>query len=73
MHQLNLDILEIREVLLIIGSRKTVPYAGPVQIYFKNRTGITGALVLGQQVLFGVIPMEDMDLVAIEFEVTLPE
>lgn len=63
MHQLKLDVLETREVLLADGSRKSVPYAGPIQIRFKNRTGFTGALVLGNQVLFGVIPMEDMDLV----------
>ena len=40
-------------------------YVGPVEIRFKNRTGFTGALVMGDQVLFGAIPMEDMDLVVI--------
>jgi hypothetical protein len=34
-----------------------------VQLWFKNRTGFTGALVMGDQVLLGAIPMEDMDLV----------
>jgi outer membrane receptor protein involved in Fe transport len=37
----------------------------PIQIQFKNRTGFAGALVMGDQVLFGVIPMVDMDLVVI--------
>ena len=63
MHQLRLDVLDEREITLADGSRRTVPYAGPIQMRFANRTGLTGALVLGEQVLFGVIPMEDMDLV----------
>ena len=42
-----------------------VPYVGPVEIHFKNRVGFAGALVMGDQVLFGAIPMEDMDLVLI--------
>ena len=45
------------------GSKRFLPYVGPVEIKFKNRTGFTGALVVGDQVLFGAIPMEDMDLV----------
>jgi hypothetical protein len=42
-----------------------VPYAGPIQIHFKNRIGFVGALVMGDQVLVGAIPMEDMDLVIV--------
>ena len=61
--QLQLDTLENRETVLADGSVRSVPYAGPVKIQFKNRTGFTGALVMGDQVLFGAIPMEDMDLV----------
>lgn len=64
-HQLRLEPLETREVTLADGSRRVVPYVGPVQIRFKNRVGFTGALVMGDQVLFGVIPMEDMDLVVV--------
>ncbi|MGD2130999.1 MAG: clan AA aspartic protease [Lysobacterales bacterium] len=64
-HQLGLEVLEQREITLADGSRRMVPYVGPVQIRFKNRAGFTGALVMGDQVLFGVIPMEDMDLVVI--------
>jgi hypothetical protein len=40
-----------------------VPYVGPVQIRFQSRTCFTGALVLGDTVLMGAVPMEDMDLV----------
>jgi len=64
-HQLELDVLDEREITLADGSRRKVPYAGPILIRFRNRTGLTGALVMGDQVLFGVIPMEDMDLVVI--------
>jgi hypothetical protein len=42
-----------------------VPYVGPIETRFKNRVGLGGALVLGDQVLLGAIPMEDMDLVVI--------
>ena len=38
---------------------------GPVELLFKNRVGFAGALVLGNEVLLGAIPMEDMDLVLI--------
>ena len=61
--QLKLQEIDKKEVTLADGSKKLVPYAGPVQIRFKNRVGFTGALVLGDQVLFGAIPMEDLDLV----------
>ncbi len=62
-HQLGLEVLEHREVMLADGTIHSVPYVGPIQIRFKNRTGFGGALVMGPQVLFGAIPMEDMDLV----------
>ena len=61
--QLKLDPHENREVTLADGSRKSYPYVGPLVLRFKNRTGFVGALVLGDQVLLGAIPMEDMDLV----------
>ena len=64
-HQLNLDVLDEREITLADGSRRKVPYVGPLQLRFANRTGLCGALVLGDEVLFGVVPMEDMDLVVI--------
>ena len=57
--QLNLEPLEHREVKLADGSRKSYPYVGPIVLRFKNRTGFVGALVLGDEVLLGAIPMED--------------
>ena len=63
--QLRLEPIEDEEVTLADGSKRFVPYVGPIEIKFKNRTGFAGALVLGQQVLLGAIPMEDMDLIVI--------
>ena len=44
------------------GTVKLCPYVGPIRIRFANRMCLTGALVLGDDVLLGAIPMEDMDL-----------
>lgn len=63
--QLELENTSEKEITLADGSKKMVPYCGPVEIRFKNRTGFTGAIVMGDQVLLGSIPMEDMDLVVI--------
>jgi clan AA aspartic protease len=61
--QLSLDEVEKREVTTADGKKHLVPYVGPTIIKFDGRTCITGALVLGDSVLLGAIPMEDMDLV----------
>ncbi len=63
--QLKLEPASNKEVTLADGSRKLVPYVGPVELRFKNRIGFAGALVMGDQVLLGAIPMEDMDLVVV--------
>jgi clan AA aspartic protease len=63
--QLRLEAIDTKEVTLADGSRRVVPYVGPVELRFKNRVGFVGALVMGDQVLMGAIPMEDMDLVVI--------
>lgn len=63
--QLKLEEIDSKEVTLADGSKKLVPYVGPVELHFKNRIGFAGALVMGDQVLLGAIPMEDMDLVII--------
>ena len=61
--QLKLKEFEKREVTIADGSKKLVPYVGPVKINFENRMCLTGALVLGESVLLGAILIEDMDLV----------
>lgn len=65
--QIQLQVEEItrKEVTLADGSRQLVPYVGPIEIRFKNRIGFSGALVMGDQVLLGAIPMEDMDLIIV--------
>jgi clan AA aspartic protease len=66
--QLRLEEIDQKEVLLADGSRQLVPYVGPVEVRFKNRVGFAGVLVLGDQVLLGAIPMEDLDLVVLPKE-----
>jgi len=63
--QLDLEEIDKKEVKLGDGTLKLVPYVGPIELRFKNRIGFAGALVMGDQVLVGAIPMEDMDLVII--------
>lgn len=63
--RLRLEKLTDKEVTLADGSTKMVAYVGPIEIRFKSRAGFGGALVMGDQVLLGVIAMEDMDLVVI--------
>ena len=63
--QLQLEEHEKREVTFANGSRKLVPYVGPVAISFANRLCFTGAMVVGDKPLLGSIPMEDMDLVVL--------
>ncbi|KQC14265.1 MAG: peptidase [Desulfuromonas sp. SDB] len=69
--QLKLEEIDQKEVILADGTKKLVSYVGPVEIRFKNRVGFAGALVMGDQVLLGKIPLEDMDLVIIPGTKTL--
>jgi clan AA aspartic protease len=66
--QLRLDEYDRKEVTLADGSKRMVPYVGPIELRFKNRVGLGGALAFGDQVLLGAIPMEDMDLVILPRE-----
>jgi clan AA aspartic protease len=61
--QLQLEDCETREVILADGKRHQVRYVFPVRVELLNRKCVTGALVLGNQVILGSIPMEDMDLI----------
>ena len=61
--QLRLQQVEEREVTTADGSKRLCPYVGPIEVRFGGRTCFTGALVLGDEVLLGAVPMEDMDLV----------
>jgi len=61
--QLQFDEHTTKEVTLADGSRRVIPYVGPIETRFKNRLAYVGALVMGDEVLLGAIPMEDMDLI----------
>lgn len=63
--QLGFDTEEVstREIILADGSRKAVPMIGPLRVYFADRYCDLSALVMGDEPLFGAVPMEMMDLV----------
>ena len=63
--QHQLEEIDKKDVTLADGSEMLVPYVGPIELRFKNRIGFSGALVMGDQVLLGTIPMKDMDLIVI--------
>ena len=66
--QLDLEIHEKVEVTLADDQPSMVPQCGPIRIDFENRHCHTDALVMGDEVLLGVIPMEAMDLVVMPRE-----
>ena len=61
--QLKLEKESLREVSVADGRKMNVPYVGPIWVSFGKRFCYVGALVLGDEVLLGAVPMEDMDLV----------
>lgn len=62
---LQLETYDHKDVAIADGSRRRVPYMGPVELRFANRVALGGAVVMGERVLLGAIPMEDMDLVVL--------
>ena len=63
--QLGFDVTEVSQqvVTLADGHQRKVPKIAPIEIVFENRSYVTEALVLGNEPLMGVIPLEAMDLV----------
>jgi len=61
--QLKLAVIDQRAVTLADGRQVVVPYVGPIALCYQYRVSVGGALVFGDQVLLGGIPLEDMDLV----------
>lgn len=63
--QLGFDITEVSQqvVTLADGHQRKVPRIAPIEIAFENRSYVTEAVVLGNEALLGVIPLEAMDLV----------
>ena len=62
--QLGFDINEVTThvVTLADGRQIRVPRIAPIEIIFGNRSYVTEALVLGNEPLMGVLPLEAMDL-----------
>ena len=61
--QLSLTTESMREVSVADGRDLNVPYVGPLKVTFGKRFCYVGALAIGDEVLLGSVPMEDMDLV----------
>lgn len=61
--QLKLENKNQREVTTADGRKRMVAYVGPIEVFFENRNCFVGALVMGDEVLLGAVPMEDMDLI----------
>ena len=53
-----------REIILADGSHKSVPMIRPLRVYFAGHYCDLPALVLGDEALFGSVPMEVMDLIS---------
>lgn len=60
--QLKLKTTEQRMVTYADGRKELVDYVGPVRVEVFGRHAFTGAMVMGDQVLLGAIPMESMDV-----------
>ena len=62
--QMGFDTTEVSRtvVMLADGHQRKVPGIAPVEIAFENRTYVTEALVMGDECLMGVLPIEAMDL-----------
>jgi clan AA aspartic protease len=63
--QLGFDLEEVSQqvVTLADGHQRVVPKVAPIEIGFGNRSYVTEAVVLGNEPLLGVIPLEAMDLI----------
>src|SRR5262245_46734106 len=60
---LQLEELQKREGLTADGKKLLCPYVGPMEVSCSDRSCFKAAIVLGDEVLLGAVPMEDMDLV----------
>ncbi len=60
--ELGLDIARRRVVQMADGSLVECGVVEPVTVRFENRVTTTTALVIGDEVLLGAIPMQDMDV-----------
>jgi len=71
--KLGLGLFDTRKVTLAEGSKAVCGVADPVQICWKNRTSLIRPWVMPDEdeVLLGVIPLEEMDLIVDPINQTL--
>lgn len=50
-------------MISVDGKKHQCSYVGPIAVKFENRGCFTGALVFGEEVILGAVPMEDMDII----------
>lgn len=62
--QMDLPFDRFRRVTHADGRSMEAPYVGPIRIEVGDRECFVGAMVFGDEVLLGAIPMEDMDVLA---------
>jgi len=60
--ELGLEVVRKRVVQMADGSLVECGVVEPVSVRFENRRTTTTALVIGDEVLLGAIPMQDMDV-----------
>ncbi|MBF0395170.1 MAG: clan AA aspartic protease [Desulfobacterales bacterium] len=61
--QLGLSVIEQREVELADGKTSLCDIVGYIEIRFANRMAVCNAFVMGNEVLLGAIPMEELDVI----------
>lgn len=60
--RLQLEKITEKEATLADGTKNLVPYAGPIEIRFASSVAFAGALVMGDQVVLGTMPMQALEL-----------
>ncbi len=60
--QLGLEIVDRKIAEFANGDVEELPVCGPVDVRFANRSTSVRAMIAGNEVLLGAIPMEDMDV-----------
>lgn len=61
--QLGLEQVDQREIELADGTIHICDVVGPIEIRFANRKAVSNAFVMGNEVLLGAIPMEELDVI----------
>lgn len=69
--QLKLHDRGFRDMQGADGHVQRIRYVSPVRVEVAGRVGVTGALVIGDQVRLGAISVKDMDLVVDPLTATL--